>query len=137
MQLDQLLDLLLIVGVSLRIATFFKSKSTWSSLVKTRTPIIKIISLVRNTIAHASLRRYHPLSVFLQSIVRESGTGYHSISSILTAKVCIGFIHIFFINFLRFEFLNEAAFRLSQSWPINIIERSRLHDYGIFFNRLF
>ena len=137
MQLDQLLDLLRIVGVSLGIATFFKSKSTWLSLVKARTPIREISSLVRNTIiTQASLCRYHPLRVLLKSVVWESGTGDHSISSILTAKVCIGFIHIF-IDFLRFELINEAVFRLSQSWPINIIERSCLHDYGIFFSRLF
>ena len=137
MQLDQLLDLLRIVGVSLGIATFFKSKSTWLSLVKARTPIREISSLVRNTIiTQASLCRYHPLRVLLKSVVWESGTGDHSISSILTAKVCIGFIHIF-IDILRFELINEAVFRLSQSWPINIIERSCLHDYGIFFSRLF
>ena len=137
MQLDQLLDLLRIVGVSLGIATFFKSKSTWLSLVEARTPIREISSLVRNTfIAHTSLCRYHPLSVLLKSVVWESGTGDHSISSILIAKVCIRFIYIF-IDFLRFELLNEAVFRLSQSWPINIIERSRPHDYGIFFSCLF
>ena len=137
MQLDQLLDLLRIVGVSLGIAAFFKGKSTWLPLVKARSPIRKISSLVGNTIiTHASLCRYHPLCVLLKSVVWESGASDHSISFILTAEVCIGFIHIF-IDVLRFELINEAVFRLSQSWPINIIERSCLHDYGIFFSRLF